>query len=179
MNNEKLNFRHPFPCYFVLFLSSHTLLKHRYQLSVWLVCASAAGCRTVITHWKGIAISGSGTRVTVMGAKYVTTACGNEDSMGEETDFTSEMKSSEKTLSVLLQHISDTLFHLSCLQKIQYRTITFWKNDEKKWLQIVWLRIRVQKAITKPKELRFGYKMVEFWEPKLRGPLCSLWWQWT
>lgn len=44
----------------------------------------------------GIAISGSGTRVTIMGSKHAAAAGGNGASMSEETDFTSEMKSSER-----------------------------------------------------------------------------------
>lgn len=153
----------------VLFCFFHHIAQA--QLSaVCVPCARAAGCSTVITHWMGIAISGSGPRVTVMGSKCVAAAGGNGASMSEETDFTSEMKSSEKTVSVL-QHISGMLFYLSCLQQILYHTITFWKRRGKKRLQIVWLRIRVQKTITKPKDLRFSYKMTEFWEPKSGDPL--------
>lgn len=98
MNNEKLNFRHPFPCCSVLFLASHTSPKHSYELSVWLVFASAAGGSTVIANWKGIATSGSGYRVAAAGSKYVTVARGNEDSTSEETDITSKMKSFENRL---------------------------------------------------------------------------------
>lgn len=49
-----------------------------------------------------------------MGSKCVTAAGGNGASMSEETDFTSEMKSSENRVSVL-QHIPGILFFLSCL----------------------------------------------------------------
>lgn len=77
-------------------------------------------------------------------------------------------------LYVLLQHISSTLVCLSCLQKTCYYSITFWKKREKKRLQTVWLRSRVQKAATKPKELRFGNKMIEFWGLKLWGPLSVI-----
>lgn len=66
-----------------------------------------------------------------MGAKYVTTACGNEDGMGEETDFTSEMKSSEKTLSVLLQHISDTFSTCLVCRKYSITLLLFEKMMEK------------------------------------------------
>lgn len=94
----KAKFQTPFSTLFcfVWFLSAHTLLEHSYQLSVCPVGASAAGCSTVITHWMGIAISGSGTRVTIMGSKHAAAAGGNGASMSEETDFTSEMKSSER-----------------------------------------------------------------------------------
>lgn len=97
MNNEKLNFRHPFPCWSVLFLASHTSPKHSYQLSMWLVYTSAAGGIT-IANWKGIATSSSSTKVAAMGSKYVTVACGNEDNTSEETDLTSEMRPFEKRL---------------------------------------------------------------------------------
>lgn len=177
MNNEKLNFRHPFPCRSVSFLSSHTLPKHSYQLSVWLVYTSAAGCSSVIANWKGIATSGGGTRVAAVGSKCVTVACGNEDNTSKEIDLTSEMKSFEKRLHVLLQHISGTLFYLSCLQKTQFYNITFWKKNQNKKPQSVCLRSRVHKGATNAKELRFQNKITEFWGPKLWGPL-SLPWQW-
>lgn len=78
-------------------------------------------------------------------------------------------------LHVLLQRISSTLVCLSCLQKTCYYSITFYKKKkDKKRLQTVWLRSRVQKAATNPKELSFGNKMIEFWGLKLQGPLSVI-----
>lgn len=93
MNNEKLNFRHPFPCCFVLF--HHTHFSHvlcglsvpvLLGAALWSLTARELPFQAVAPEWQS------------QGAKYVTAAGGNGAGMSEETEFTSEMKSSEKSL---------------------------------------------------------------------------------